>query len=94
MLVGVVVMTTFIVHDILGLAGLIQNKVFLGRGMVIIHFSNPKKAGADFPYLLSMIPNSFMSRHGTIVVPGGKMSYAMDLILTPIIHNMIERRNA
>jgi phosphoribulokinase len=64
------------------------------ESMVIIHFSNPKKAGADFPYLLSMIPNSFMSRHGTIVVPGGKMSYAMDLILTPIIHNMIERRNA
>jgi phosphoribulokinase len=64
------------------------------ESLVIIHFSNPKKAGADFPYLLSMIPNSFMSRYNTIVVPGGKMSYAMDLILTPIIHNMIERRNA
>lgn len=63
------------------------------ESMVIIHFSNPKKAGADFPHLLSMIPNSFMSRYNTIVVPGGKMSYAMDLILTPIIHNMIEQRN-
>ncbi|WP_298218217.1 phosphoribulokinase [Halothiobacillus sp.] len=64
------------------------------ESMVIIHFSNPKKAGADFPYLLSMIPSSFMSRYNTIVVPGGKMSYAMDLILTPIIYNMIERRKA
>ena len=64
------------------------------ESLVIIRFSNPKKIGADFPYLLSMIPNSFMSRYNTIVVPGGKMSYAMDLILTPVIHNMIEQRNA
>ncbi|MBD3815393.1 MAG: phosphoribulokinase [Halothiobacillus sp.] len=64
------------------------------ESLVIIRFSNPKKIGADFPYLLSMIPNSFMSRYNTIVVPGGKMSYAMDLILTPVIHNMIEQRNS
>ncbi|OZB35149.1 MAG: phosphoribulokinase [Halothiobacillus sp. 14-56-357] len=64
------------------------------ESLVIIRFSNPEKIGADFPYLLSMIPNSFMSRYNTIVVPGGKMSYAMDLILTPVIHNMIEQRNA
>lgn len=64
------------------------------ESLVIIRFSNPKKIGTDFPYLLSMIPNSFMSRYNTIVVPGGKMSYAMDLILTPVIHNMIEQRNA
>lgn len=63
------------------------------ESLVIIRFKNPKQTGADFPYLLSMIPDSFMSRYNTIVVPGGKMSYAMDLILTPIIHDMIERRN-
>lgn len=62
------------------------------ESLVIIHFSDPKKFGADFPFLLSMIPGAFMSRYNTIVVPGGKMSYAMDLILTPIIHQMIERR--
>jgi phosphoribulokinase len=38
-----------------------------------------------------MIPNSFMSRRNTIVVPGGKMGMAMELILTPIIHDMIEK---
>jgi phosphoribulokinase len=64
------------------------------ESFVIIRFSDPAKAGADFPFLLSMIPNSFMSRYNTIVVPGGKMSYAMDLILTPMIHRMIESRNA
>jgi len=38
-----------------------------------------------------MIPHSFMSRRNTIVVPGGKMGFAMELILTPIIHQMIAK---
>jgi len=62
------------------------------ESFVVIRFKDPKKAKVDFPFLLSMIPNSFMSRYNTIVVPGGKMSYAMDLILTPMIHELIERR--
>ncbi|MEB3226572.1 MAG: phosphoribulokinase [Synechococcus sp.] len=44
----------------------------------------------DFPYLLSMIPGSFMSRHTTLVVPGGKMGFAMELILSPLIDQMVE----
>jgi len=48
--------------------------------------------GIDFPWLLNMIPHSFMSRRNTIVVPGGKMGYAMELILTPIIHDMLAKR--
>ena len=43
----------------------------------------------DFPSLLNMIPDSFMSRPNTMVVPGGKMGFAMELILTPMIHDMI-----
>jgi phosphoribulokinase len=46
----------------------------------------------DFPYMLTMIPNSFMSRANTLVVPGGKMSHAMEIILTPIMHDMIENK--
>jgi phosphoribulokinase len=38
-----------------------------------------------------MIHDSFMSRRNTIVVPGGKMGMAMEVILTPIIHDMIEK---
>jgi phosphoribulokinase len=39
-----------------------------------------------------MIPDSFMSRRNTIVVPGGKMGFAMELILNPLIHQMIESK--
>jgi len=61
------------------------------ESFIIIRFKDPKKFNTDFPYLLSMIPNSFMSRRNTIAIPGGKMGMAMELILTPIIHDMIEK---
>jgi phosphoribulokinase len=60
------------------------------ESMVVIRFANPK--GIDFQYLLNMIHNSFMSRANTIVVPGGKMELAMQLIFTPYIWRMMERR--
>lgn len=60
------------------------------ESFVVIRFRNPK--GVDFPYFLSMIPNSFMSRANTMVVPGGKMSHAMEVILSPIMHEMIEKK--
>lgn len=56
---------------------------------VVIRFKDPK--GVDFPYLLSMIDGSFMSRRNNIVVPGGKMGFAMELILTPSIHELMEK---
>ena len=59
------------------------------ESLVVIRFKDPAKFNIDFPYLLSMIPHSFMSRRNTIVVPGGKMGMAMELVLTPIIHQMI-----
>ena len=58
--------------------------------MVVIRFADPR--GIDFPYLLSMIGDSFMSRANSIVVPGGKLDLAMQLILTPMIHRLIERK--
>jgi phosphoribulokinase len=57
--------------------------------MVVIRFANPR--GIDFPYLTSMIQNSFMSRANSIVVPGGKLDLAMQLILTPMILQLMER---
>ncbi|MBT9504301.1 MAG: phosphoribulokinase [Burkholderiaceae bacterium] len=60
------------------------------ESMVVIRFAQPK--GIDFQYLLSMIHDSFMSRANTIVVPGGKMELAMQLIFTPFIWRMMERR--
>jgi phosphoribulokinase len=61
-----------------------------GESLVVIRFARPK--GIDFPYLLSMIGESFMSRANTIVVPGGRMELAMQLIFTPFIWRMMERR--
>ena len=60
------------------------------ESMVVIRFANPK--GIDFQYLLTMLDDSFMSRANTIVVPGGKMELAMQLIFTPFIWRMLERR--
>ncbi len=63
------------------------------ESMVVIRFADPKRFSVDFPYLINMIQNSFMSRRNSIVVPGGKMVLAMELILSPIIYDMIEQRN-
>ncbi|NOZ36528.1 MAG: phosphoribulokinase [Gammaproteobacteria bacterium] len=60
------------------------------ESFIVIRFRHPK--GVDFPYLLNMIPNSFMSRRNTLVVPGGKMGFAMELILSPRIHELIEAK--
>jgi phosphoribulokinase len=60
------------------------------ESFVVIRFSNPK--GIDFPYLLSMVHDSFMSRPNIIVAPGGKMELAMQLILTPMILKMMDVR--
>ncbi len=60
----------------------------LDESFVVIRFRGIKNV--DFPYLLSMIQGSFMSRHNTLVVPGGKMSFAMELIMRPLIQQLIE----
>ena len=49
-------------------------------------------ASHDFCYLLSMIKESFMSRANSIVIPGGKLDLAMQLILTPLILQLVERK--
>lgn len=58
------------------------------ESMVVIRFRNPQ--GIDFPYLISMIHNSFMSRANSIVIPGGKLDLAMQLILTPMIRRLVD----
>jgi len=60
------------------------------ESFVIIRFEDPKKFDIDFPYLLSMIHDSIMTRRNSLIVPGGKMGYAMEIILAPIIERMME----
>jgi len=59
--------------------------------VVVVRFREPKKY--NFPYLLSMIDGAVMSRPNTIVIPGGELQQAIDVICTPLIHSLIEKRN-
>src|SRR5690349_13251000 len=61
------------------------------ESFVVIRFADP--TGIDFPYLLSMLHDSFMSRPNIIVVPGGKMELAVQLILTPLIMRLMAGRH-
>jgi len=60
------------------------------ESIVVIRFANPR--GIDFPYLLSMISGSSMSRANSIVIPGGSLDLAMQLILTPLILKLIDQK--
>ena len=59
------------------------------ESLVVIRFGDAMKVRVDFPYLLTMIVGSFMSRPNTIVIPGGKLGFAMELILAPFIRRLI-----
>jgi len=60
------------------------------ESMVVIRFKSPR--GIDFPYLLSMLHGSFMSRANSIVIHGAKLDLAMQLILTPLIMQLMQRK--
>ena len=60
------------------------------ESMLVIRFADPH--GIDFSYLRLMLDDSFMTRANTIVCPGGKMDLAMQLIFTPMVWRLMERR--
>ena len=62
------------------------------ESFVVIRFRNPKNDPVDFPYLLSILHGSFMSRRNTIVVPGGKMGLALETILQPRVEALVDAR--
>ena len=64
----------------------------LDESFVVIRFRGIEDV--DFPYYLRMIEGSFMSRINTLVVPGGKMGLAMELVLTPLIKDIIMKKRA
>jgi phosphoribulokinase len=61
------------------------------ESLVVIRF-NKFRNQQDYQYLLSMINGSFMSRPNSIVIPGGKMQFAMEIILMPIVEQLIAER--
>ncbi len=58
----------------------------------VVHVRNHKKLDVDFPFLLKMLDGSFMSTPDTIVIPGGKKIFAMELIFTPIAEQLMASR--
>ena len=62
----------------------------LDESFVVIRFRGVESV--DFPYYLQMIDGAFMSRINTLVVPGGKMKLAMELILTPLIQGLMDKK--
>lgn len=62
------------------------------ESLVVIRFRKPDRLDVDFPFLLRMLKDSWMSRRNTIVVPGGKMGLAMELIMTPILRRIMAER--
>ncbi len=64
------------------------------ESLTVIRVARPAKLKVEFPYVLSMIHGSFMSRPNTLVVPGGKAALAMEIILRPIIEDMAKKRKA
>jgi len=59
----------------------------------IIHICKTQKIQVDFHYLLEMLGGSFMSVPDTIVVPSGKKVFAIQLIITPLIRQLINSRD-
>ena len=64
------------------------------ESLVVIRCQDPVKFNINFPYLLAMLHDSHMSRRNSIVVPGGKMGLAMEIIFEPIIKKIMEDRKA
>ncbi len=64
----------------------------MDESLVVIYFREVEEV--NYPYLLAMITGSFISAINTLVVPGSKLGLAIELILTPIIKNIIARKRA
>ena len=62
----------------------------LDESITVIRFREPKKF--DFPNLLNKLDGSFMSRSNTLVVPGGSMRQAMEVICTPMVQRLVEMK--
>ena len=63
------------------------------ESFTVIHIRNLDKIQVDFRSLLEMLEGPFMSSPETIIVPAGKMVFAMQLILTPVIHELLAAKN-
>ncbi len=61
------------------------------ESLLVIRFRDPSEV--DFSYLLQVIAHSSLSRHDTLVIPGTKMALAMDLIVRPMVQQLMAGRS-
>jgi len=64
------------------------------ESFVVIHIRNQEKIKVDFQDLLKMLGRSFMTTPNTIVVPAGKMIFAMQLITDPLIQDLMKNKGS
>jgi len=62
------------------------------QSLVLIHFLKPKPSVEYKLNLKAQIEGSFITGFNTLVIPGGKMGYAMELILTKRVMDLMEKR--
>ncbi len=62
------------------------------ESLVLIHFLKPKPSVDYKIKLKGLIDGSMITGFNTLVIPGGKMMYAMELILTERILELMKRR--
>ena len=70
----------------------VENIPTLDQSLVMIHFLKPKP---DVQYKLNLkglIEGAMLTGFNTLVIPGGKMMYAMELILTERIMDIMKMR--
>ncbi|MDH5327537.1 MAG: phosphoribulokinase [Gammaproteobacteria bacterium] len=60
------------------------------ESLVVIRFREPYRY--DFPRLLNLIDKAYMSRPNTMVIPGGEMENAIDVICTPLVQELMEKK--
>jgi len=62
------------------------------QSLVMIHFLAPKPSVEYKINLKGLIEGAMLTGFNTLVIPGGKMMYAMELILTQTIIDLMKRR--
>ncbi len=60
------------------------------ESVLVIHFRDSRRH--DFPDIMRRIPGSYMSRPSTLVAPGGELKLALEVICTPLLQEMMAKR--
>jgi len=62
------------------------------QSLVLIHFQKPKPSVEYKLNLKGLIDGAMITGFNTLVIPGGKMMYAMELILTELVTALLRQR--